>query len=41
MEFPTGLGGEVTEVIELLGSQSATLRSLAEHVHHGGIAVLQ
>lgn len=41
MELPTGLGGEVTQVIELLRRQAATLRSLAERVQDGGIAVLQ
>ncbi len=41
MELPTGLGGEVTEVIELLRRQAATLRSLAERVQYGDIAVQQ
>ncbi len=41
LELPDRLSGEVTEVIELLRKQAATLRSLAERVQEGGIAVLQ
>lgn len=41
LELPDRLSGEVTEIIELLRKQAATLRSLAERVQEGGIAVLQ
>lgn len=41
LELPLGLGSEVTEVVELLRKHAATLRSLAERVQDGGIAVLQ
>lgn len=41
LELPPGLSGEVAGVVELLRSQAATLRALAERVQDGGIAVLQ
>ncbi|MDH1074561.1 hypothetical protein N5C93_17095 [Pseudomonas nitroreducens] len=41
LELPAGLSSEVTEVVELLRRQAATLRGLAARVQDGGIAVLQ
>lgn len=41
LELPTALNKDVVEVIEMLRGQAATLRSLAERVQDGGIAVLQ
>ncbi|MDH1011635.1 hypothetical protein N5C80_23140 [Pseudomonas nicosulfuronedens] len=41
LELPSGLGCEVTEVIELLRRHAVSLRSLAERVQDGGIAALQ
>lgn len=40
LELPDRLSGEVTEVIELLRRQAVTLRSLAERVQEGDIAVM-
>lgn len=41
LELPPGLASDVTEVVDLLRRQAATLRALAERVQDGGIAVLQ
>lgn len=41
LELPSGLSGEVSEVIELMRAHAATLRSLAERVQSGRIESLQ
>lgn len=41
LELPDRLSGEVCEVIKLLRRQATTLRSMAERVQEGDIAVLQ